>query len=428
MAKSKSPESVGPAEDKDKVATEANADDKTATDPDKDAGLPEPDKSDEPEIADTPQPDSADEPVELSEPGEIIATEEVTAPNDDAAEDDTPEEVVTPEETPTPNEYPAAPSTMPAVAPERSSSGFWPLVLGGMVAACLGFVAGKSQIIDPILPSSWRSAGENTETAANVEAMGQTVSQLRNEIEELRSQIPDAPTDNSDTLNTLSASVEELVARTDALEQRPQPPADGASNVDVSALTDQMATQQEQIDKLLKDARLIQESATAAAGTTLARAAATRVLAAVDSGSPFATALADVSANSDVDVPVALSRVADDGVTPLPDLQQALPDAARAALAAARTNATDETGGFGGFLRRQLGARSVQPREGTDPDAVLSRVEEATRQGHLADALAEAETLPDPAKAELQSWMDAAQARLEAMNAAEALIQRLAAN
>ena len=253
--------------------------------------------------------------------------------------------------------------------------------------------------------------------------MGQTVSQLQAEVDTLRGQIPDAPADNSETLNALNASVEDLVARIDGLEQRPQASSDASSDADVAALTQQMEAQQEQIDKLLEDAQLMQETA-----NTLARAAATRVLSAIDSGAPFATALADVDANSDIEIPAELQRVADDGVTPLSELQQTLPDAARAALAAARTNATDADGGFGGFLKRQLGARSVQPREGTDPDAILSRVENATRQGRLADALAEADALPEPAKAELQSWMDAAQARLEAMNAAETLIQRLAAN
>ena len=425
MAKSKSPKPGGPTEEEAKNAVDGTPEDQSAkpvtepTDPSTDeVVLPEPaTKSDAP-IADTPQPDVTEDKPEDPAIVDSSATEtplaDADAPKEEPAEQD-----------------PAAPESdrfVPAVQPRQNSNPFWPLVLGGVVAACLGFVAGKSQIIDPILPQSWRSAGESAETTASLEAMDQTVSQLRGDIDTLRGQIPEAPADNTDTLSTLNASVEELVARIDALEQRPQATPDAAGSADVSALTDQMAAQQEQIDKLLKDAQLMQETATTAAGNTLARAAATRVLAAVDSGAPFATALADVGANSDIEIPDALQRVADDGVTPLSDLQQSLPDAARAALAAARTNATDGDGGFGGFLKRQLGARSVQPREGNDPDAILSRVEAATRQGRLADALAEADALPEPAKAELQSWMDAAQARLEAMNAAETLIQRLAAN
>lgn len=421
MAKPKSPKSGGPTEDEDKVAVDVTPEDQSAepdakpADPDADeVVLPEPDAKSDTPVADTPQPDVTEDDASVVDSG---ATE-MPEPDADA------------QETPTEEEPTAAENDrfVPAVQPQQNSNPFWPLVLGGVVAACLGFVVGKSQIIDPILPQSWRSAGESVDSTASIEAMGQTVSQLKAEVDTLRGQIPDAPADNSETLDALNASVEDLVARIDGLEQRPQAPSDATSNADVAALTQQMEAQQEQIDKLLEDAQLMQDTATAAAGNTLARAAATRVLSAIDSGAPFATALADVGANSDIEIPAALQQVADDGVTPLSDLQQSLPDAARAALAAARTNATDADGGFGGFLKRQLGARSVQPREGNDPDAILSRVEDATRQGRLADALAEADALPEPAKAELQSWMDAARARLEAMNAAETLIQRLAAN
>ncbi len=421
MAKPKSPKSGGPTEDEDKVAVDVTPEDQSAApdakpaDPDADeVVLPEPDAKSDTPVADTPQPDVTQDDASVVDSG---ATE-MPEPDADAQETPTEEEPTAPEND----------RLVPAVQPQQNSNPFWPMVLGGVVAACLGFVAGKSQIIDPILPQSWRSAGESVDSTASIEAMGQTVSQLKAEVDTLRGQIPEAPADNSETLDALNASVEDLVARIDGLEQRPQAPSDATSNADVAALTQQMEAQQEQIDKLLEDAQLMQDTATAAAGNTLARAAATRVLSAIDSGAPFATALADVGANSDIEIPAALQQVADDGVTPLSDLQQSLPDAARAALAAARTNATDADGGFGGFLKRQLGARSVQPREGNDPDAILSRVEDATRQGRLADALAEADALPEPAKAELQSWMDAARARLEAMNAAETLIQRLAAN
>ena len=421
MAKPKSPKSGGPTEDEDKVAVDVTPEDQSAApdakpaDPDADeVVLPEPDAKSDTPVADTPQPDVTQDDASVVDSG---ATE-MPEPDADAQETPTEEEPTAPEND----------RLVPAVQPQQNSNPFWPMVLGGVVAACLGFVAGKSQIIDPILPQSWRSAGESVDSTASIEAMGQTVSQLKAEVDTLRGQIPEAPADNSETLDALNASVEDLVARIDGLEQRPQAPSDATSNADVAALTQQMEAQQEQIDKLLEDAQLMQDTATAAAGNTLACSAATRVLSAIDSGAPFATALADVGANSDIEIPAALQQVADDGVTPLSDLQQSLPDAARAALAAARTNATDADGGFGGFLKRQLGARSVQPREGNDPDAILSRVEDATRQGRLADALAEADALPEPAKAELQSWMDAARARLEAMNAAETLIQRLAAN
>ncbi|UOA25342.1 hypothetical protein [Pseudosulfitobacter sp. DSM 107133] len=430
MAKSKSPKSGDPTEDTDKVTVDLNPDDEIA--PSSEAPKEEGPEEDA-KAEDAPAEDTPDEEIVLSEP-ESAEAGIADAPQPDAT--DTPEisDTETPTDRPEPETDADAPAQtptqtiVPTAEPKQSGSRFWPLVLGGVVAAGLGFVAGKAPILDPMLPQSWRSAGEDTQATADLAAMEQTISQLRGEIEDLRGQISAAPEDSSDAVNALAASVEQLASRVEGLERLPQPSADATGNADVTALTDQMAQQQAQIDKLLQDAQLMQNTAATAAGNTLARAAVTRVLAAVDSGAPFDSALADVAANSDIEIPPALQSVAETGVVPLSELQQTLPDAARAALAAARTNATDAAGGFSGFLKRQLGARSVQPREGNDPDAILSRVEAATRQGHLGDALAEAETLPDPAKAELQSWMDAATARLEAMNAAETLMQRLAAN
>ena len=125
------------------------------------------------------------------------------------------------------------------------------------------------------------------------------------------------------------------------------------------------------------------------------------------------------------EIPEALRTAATDGVITLASLQDAAPDASRAALAA---SPTDANAGFGGFLKRQLGARSVAPREGNDPDAILSRVEGAVHQGHLTDALAEAKTLPQEAKSAMSDWLDSIAIRLAVTSASEALMQRLAAN
>ena len=73
------------------------------------------------------------------------------------------------------------------------------------------------------------------------------------------------------------------------------------------------------------------------------------------------------------------------------------------------------------FLRSQLGARSLVPREGNDPDAVLSRVEAAAREGRMSDALAEVEALPEEGRAELAEWVSQVQSRQEAVSAAHEL-------
>jgi hypothetical protein len=83
---------------------------------------------------------------------------------------------------------------------------------------------------------------------------------------------------------------------------------------------------------------------------------------------------------------------------------------------------------FGAFLRSQTGARSTAPRAGDDPDAVLSRAEGALAEGQIAAALTLLEALPEAGRAEVAAWRAAAEARLAAVDAAEALAAALPAN
>jgi hypothetical protein len=77
------------------------------------------------------------------------------------------------------------------------------------------------------------------------------------------------------------------------------------------------------------------------------------------------------------------------------------------------------------FLRSQTGARSLAPRAGDDPDAVLSRAEAAVRDGRLREALAELEALPPAAAAELAPWRARAEQRVEALDALDEMQARL---
>ena len=134
--------------------------------------------------------------------------------------------------------------------------------------------------------------------------------------------------------------------------------------------------------------------------------------------------MADLEAATDVTVPVALSSVAEEGVPTLRDLQDGFSDAARAALRSARDEGLeDQAGGVGGFLRSTFNARSVAPREGTDPDAVLSRAGAAVDDGRIADALAEVETLPEVVRGAMSDWLSDAQTRADAQSALDALAQ-----
>jgi hypothetical protein len=77
------------------------------------------------------------------------------------------------------------------------------------------------------------------------------------------------------------------------------------------------------------------------------------------------------------------------------------------------------------FLRAQTGARSLTPREGNDPDAILSRAEAALREGDLVATLAELDALPAEGAARLAEWRAQAEARLAASQAVAELVASL---
>ena len=121
-----------------------------------------------------------------------------------------------------------------------------------------------------------------------------------------------------------------------------------------------------------------------------------------------------------------LEAYASTGVATTQDLVRDFAPAARAALAASR--AGEETTGLGAFVQSRLNIRSVEPREGDDPDAVLSRVGAAVDEGRIADALSEIDLLPNEARAAMSDWIDAARARADAVTAAAALDETTIAN
>jgi hypothetical protein len=150
-------------------------------------------------------------------------------------------------------------------------------------------------------------------------------------------------------------------------------------------------------------------------------------LVALESGAGFAPAIETLKQSGAVEVPAVLAEVAETGLPTLSDLTSSFPDAARSALAAARSSADPETesGGLGSLFARQLGVRSVVPREGNDPDAILSRMEAAVKDGNISGALAEMEALPDAAKAPLADWAAQANLRSSALQEAQALATSL---
>ncbi|MBP1805115.1 COG4223 family protein [Rubellimicrobium aerolatum] len=171
----------------------------------------------------------------------------------------------------------------------------------------------------------------------------------------------------------------------------------------------------------------LETRATTAQARTRAATALAAAQAALDAGEPLEPALGQLRA-AGVEVPEALSARAAEGVPTLAALRDDFPEAARAALSVARDDGLVGDGsGVVGFLREQLSVRSVTPRAGQDPDAVLSRAEAQLAQGNLSVALGEVEALPEPVRAAMDGWIAQARARADATAALDALREASAA-
>ncbi|MWB76900.1 hypothetical protein GLS40_02545 [Pseudooceanicola sp. 216_PA32_1] len=389
--------------------------------------------------AETPEtPEATDLEVPEHDPrpeGEPLATPVEDAEVIDPVEDTIPAEDPEPAEAAVSVE-PAAPVHEPAPppAPAKSRGGFFPALFGGIVAAAIGFgaawymqqqSAGGVETRLTELSDTQASQGSEIAGLKDTVAKGPDLSGLSGEISAL-----------SDKVDGLSARVDEvsgglapLQDRITALEKRPisegvSKEAIAAYEAELARLQQAMADQRKEVEDLIAEAQQMEADASATAETTLRRAALTRILSALDSGTGFAGALGDLQAAGQ-QVPEELAAVAESGVTSMSTLRDTFPEAARRALEAVRAAEDGGISSVGDFLRTQLGARSLEPREGNDPDAILSRAEAALKAGRLGDTLAELDTLPDAGRAEMANWIDSAAARHKAVTAAEDLSAQL---
>jgi len=362
---------------------------------------------------------------------------------------------------------PQAAAVKPAAAPAgpqapvaRAMAGLWGGVLGGVLALALGF--GALWLLRPSLFSDPAPVppADTASLPAEFAQLSAELASLRAELDRaqaapiagagfearigtLQADIALRLDEVSAELERLSASLSVFEGRLAQVEARPPVFEGDAAEVTGELVAEMQAAleaQRAEIGALADDARAriaaaeaeaaaLQDAAAAASKRGMARAALSRLLAALDAGGPFAAPLGDLRAASGLAIPDALSQRAEAGVPTLAALRDRFPEAARAAIAASLPAQSD--GGMmerlGAFLRVQTGARSVVPREGDDADAVLSRAEQALRIGQIAEAIALVDDLPEAGRAAMADWRSEAAARLTAVTAAAELAQALAA-
>jgi hypothetical protein len=327
-------------------------------------------------------------------------------------------------------------STLPAPAPQPAKgAGAGSMILGGIVAGAIGFAAAYFGVAQQTIPRDDVLIGDVGDLSQRVDEQSATIESLAEKVGGITNADDSALQAQVEALGTLSDRVAEteqriddLVARLADVEQRPVSESADAATIaayenELNAAREEFAARRAELENLVEQAMQTETVADEAAVAAMQRAAISRIQAALDNGTGFSGAVAELQ-DTDVEVPEALTSVAESGVEDLSSLQERFPDAARAALDASR-DVTGEGTGLKGFLKNQLGARSLEPREGDDPDAVLSRAEAAVRDGRLQDALAEMEALPEEGRAELSDWAGRAAERLEAVGAAQSLSETL---
>lgn len=419
-------------------------------------------KTDAPKtLAQTPTPDSKpvqdtprsmstttesaeDKVITLDEP---VSAEAETVEPDVTAEDATsldepaPEQRATPEETIAPNAITAAPKVV------KAGPGFVPLMLGGVVAAGLGFALARHGV-----PEGWPVPG-----ASPLQAQ---LTQQAEEIESLRAALQALPQDDGtkavlDELGTVrktataaleTAEAAKLAATTMpgaspseglaprlaaledrlvAVESRPSTESGSFDPAILSQLTAEIETlrrgleaQKTAAQAMVTEAEAVRSDAAAKAQSVLLQAALTKVEAAIQNGAPFTEPLRLLT-DAGVAVPAILTDAAENGVPTTTTLADSFDEPARAALEESLRGNMGSTWPerVGSFLRAQTGARSLTPKEGDDPDAILSRANAAVAAGDIAAALTEIAALPEAAQTALSAWVEQAKLRLDAQAA-----------
>ncbi|MDT8857561.1 hypothetical protein RNZ50_21450 [Paracoccaceae bacterium Fryx2] len=349
-----------------------------------------------------------------------------------------------------------------AAAPRRrGAGGFFGLLLGGLIAAGMGFALARFAVPDgwPLAATGPMEARIATQ-ATEITALTSAVAALRADLDArpvgaTEDQLAPMMSDIAAANAALTAAAEAATALEERMTRLEQLPIEGggmspaalfAMQSDLGGLKVQVEelraataampaeivasveAAQNRLTEAEANANAIKAEAVATARAAISLAALSRVQAAIDSGSPYGEALTDL-ATSGVEVPGILVGAAGKGLPTLPALIDQFSEPARAALEASlRANMGEQvTDRISAFLRSQTGVRSLSPREGDDPDAVLSRMEAALRAGDLAGAVALLDSLPPEGKAAMEPWTALATLRLQATQATADLAAKLTA-
>lgn len=330
------------------------------------------------------------------------------------------------DDAPTPSTDADDPATSgaPLVAPPDRGPRVWPLLAGGAFVAALGFgaAAGAFRFAPQIfgvmtVPGVDQRLSDHdnrlADLAAHVTGLAPATSSASSEMTAVLADQAAAIAALQDENKGVAAQIADLTARLAHLESMPTA-VGGATAASIAAAT-QAASQAAEAARA--DAEKLQAEARAIVRRADLTGALAALAVALENGQPLDPALGAL-AELEVALPPALTDQAQ-GVPTAAALRDAFPQAAREALALSLPETVGESvwDRMAAFLRSQSGARSLTPRAGDDPDAILSRAEAQLRAGDLEAALDEVARLPEAGRARMAEWTALAERRQLALAA-----------
>ncbi|MBL4872648.1 MAG: hypothetical protein JKY41_04465 [Rhodobacteraceae bacterium] len=328
---------------------------------------------------------------------------------------------------------PALPSGMAPVAAWLAPGG---AQTNADIAALQAVLADMPELVSPFEIDAMIAGGISTKTAAlgaRVDALGAgsdtaqidsrlaalelKTDGLRAELSSLLAQLSDVSQIGGEVTADTAAKLAGFAAANDGLKAEI---ANLANRIDgVSATAAQVST--------------VETNAETARNAATIRSSLNAIDVALSAGLPFAATLAEMENAGVSDIPLALDD-ASNGVATMAILRADFPDAAHGAIRASILASSGEGlfASISAFTKAQVAGRSLTPKDGLGPDAVLSRAEAALKQGDLNKALSEMDALPSAAMSAtgdgaMDLWLAAARNLQNALNAFETLQASLTA-
>jgi hypothetical protein len=238
---------------------------------------------------------------------------------------------------------------------------FLPLFFGGILAAILGFIGARTEILDPILPTALQTKAPLVTPDYDDSIIVSRLDAVTDRLTSLEASIADLPkiktaiqSGSNIDVSIIKDEIEALKSQITQIASSPTVKTEApteATNAALSELRDNVSKQQDEINRLLADQRNIVQDSKTKTEKTLARTAMNAIQSAIDAGEPFSDQLNQLKKTKLVEVPKTLTAFANQGVSTLAMLQSTISDAARNSLAVARDATQDN--GLKGFFERQ---------------------------------------------------------------------------